>query len=197
MQRQITKSRDNAPRFVLLFGHLGVATLNVPMQGASRAHKVDSLFHACTQGRVNHVRLLLDADTDVNAVDVDGFTALHFALLSRRPTPQLITLLLERGAAVNAIDNFGCTPLHYAAEYKVGSDIVTLLLEHSADVGVPSRSGRTPCDIANADNNQPFLKAVEKHLRREDKDGPRKNSNTRVDKDGQASASQSPTVPRR
>jgi hypothetical protein len=54
------------------------------------------LMYACTSGRIEIVKLLLDAGADVNAKTDDNKTALSFAM--ERGVPEVIDLLKKRGA---------------------------------------------------------------------------------------------------
>jgi ankyrin repeat protein len=62
--------------------------------------------------------LLLDHGTDPNKGDVDGKTALHYAVFS----PMQVALLLERGADPNKGDAEGRTPLQYLLRELDDSD---------------------------------------------------------------------------
>ena len=59
------------------------------------------------------VRLLLDADADVDAQNEVGFSALHNA--AYHGDVQLVQMLLEAGAERSLTDEWGRTPLHVAA----------------------------------------------------------------------------------
>ena len=59
------------------------------------------------------VSLLLSAGADLEAVDAEGMTALHYAATSDYKMP-IIALLAAYGAKINAPDRFGRTPLDHA-----------------------------------------------------------------------------------
>jgi ankyrin repeat protein len=61
------------------------------------------------------VSLLLSAGADLDAVDAEGMTALHYAATSDYNLP-IVALLAAYGAKINAPDRFGRTPLDYAIE---------------------------------------------------------------------------------
>ncbi|GAB4546101.1 MAG: hypothetical protein Tsb0013_04610 [Phycisphaerales bacterium] len=65
------------------------------------------------RGHVPTARLLLEAGADIDATDIRGLTALHYAAGSG--TPELVELLLEHGADPLAQDNAGLTPLDHTA----------------------------------------------------------------------------------
>src|SRR5262245_65341207 len=58
------------------------------------------------------VRTLLDAKTDVNATQIDGTTALHWAAYN--DDAEIAALLVRAGANVNAVNRYGVPPLSVA-----------------------------------------------------------------------------------
>lgn len=96
----------------------------------------------------NALRTLVDADDgrDVDAVDSDGRTALHFvAGLGSEPC---VRILAEAGADLDRRDNAGgLTPLHMAAGYA-RAGVVSLLLRLGADPEVEDGRRRTALDLA-------------------------------------------------
>ncbi|XP_010670690.2 signal recognition particle 43 kDa protein, chloroplastic [Beta vulgaris subsp. vulgaris] len=87
------------------------------------------------------------AQRDINAVDSDGRTALHF--VSGLGSDTCISLLASYGADVDKKDitGGGLTPLHMAAGYA-RPDAARALLEAGADPEVEDDKGRTPLDLA-------------------------------------------------
>ena len=59
-----------------------------------------------------------------------------------------IHALIAAGVDLNAPDADGSSALALAANGKVSTDIVRLLIENGADPGVKARDGRTPLHIA-------------------------------------------------
>ncbi|MCB1837225.1 MAG: ankyrin repeat domain-containing protein [Alcanivoracaceae bacterium] len=106
------------------------------------------------------VRLLLDAEVPLDALDAQGRTPLHAALesVSEQDTSvNLYTdgarLLLARGANPQSADNAGTQPLHLAAAEPRG-DVTQLLLDLGADPAATDNAGYTPLWYAlAADNN--------------------------------------------
>ncbi len=76
-----------------------------------------TLVEAVTQGDVERVESILDADAELaNQRDEAGATPLHYAALNGHR--EIARLLLERGAEMNAADSrFGGTPTGWAIEY--------------------------------------------------------------------------------
>lgn len=86
------------------------------------------LHYAAADGNVRVITLLLDNRADVEAKDVDGFSALARAVLNSHLGAA--KLLVARDANVISPNNRGRTPLHFAASSR-NLDIVELLLAKS------------------------------------------------------------------
>lgn len=88
------------------------------------------LHNAAERKSIGALRLLLSLGADVNAVDEDDWTPLHFAVDGHTDErhEQCISVLLDHGANVNAITHSGRTVWHAAAESK-DSTAIRLLLE--------------------------------------------------------------------
>jgi ankyrin repeat protein len=75
-------------------------------------------------------------------------TALHHAIVRNQPE-ELIRLLHDEDQMchVNTKDFNGFTPLHYAVR-KNSLDLILILLDNGADIGISNDYGQTPLDIA-------------------------------------------------
>ena len=87
------------------------------------------------------MRSLITGETDLDAPQGDGATALHWA--AHRSDLAATELLIEAGADVNAANALGATPLWLAAKNGDAS-IVERLLDAGADPDVSLRMGETP-----------------------------------------------------
>lgn len=86
------------------------------------------------------VQALLNKNADVNAAQVDGMTALHWA--AYHDDLATVKLLVQGGADVSAENRYGVPPLALACTNGSGQ-IVKLLLESGADPNAEPRSGET------------------------------------------------------
>ena len=91
---------------------------------------------------------LLDAGAQVDSIDKDRNTPLHYAAALKNP--QTAVLLLNFGANANAVNSEELRPLHCAAKEGTG-EIVTALLEAGAEN--VEANGRLPVQFALAENN--------------------------------------------
>jgi ankyrin repeat protein len=91
-------------------------------------------------------------DLDVNAVDVNGSTALHYAVIGSQDEPEEVAALLKRGANIEARDHWGQTPLIFAVHYNLTRSI-QVLLDRGANVNAESFEGWTALDIAASVRN--------------------------------------------
>jgi ankyrin repeat protein len=89
----------------------------------------------------SRVRALLAQGIDVNAPQIDGMTALHWA--AYQDDVEIAELLMRAGANVKAVSRYGVTPLSLACTN--GSDVmVERLLKAGADPNAPLPGGETP-----------------------------------------------------
>src|SRR5436305_1625360 len=96
-----------------LVGCVGVLMLCVTAfgRGAGKSDVAD----AAMNGNKTVLRALLQQKTDVNAKQVDGATALHWAVY--RDDVEMADLLIRAGADVKAVNLEGVTPLAMASLY--------------------------------------------------------------------------------
>jgi ankyrin repeat protein len=91
------------------------------------------------------LRALLKQGVDVNAVEADGATALHWA--SYRDDLESADLLIRAGAKVNVANDLGATPL-WTASLNGSTTMVRRLLEAGADPNLALLRGETPLMVA-------------------------------------------------
>lgn len=104
------------------------------------------LHVACFVQSIPCVELLSASASNVNAVDREHRTPLHFSVMSTDSSAELVQLLLKRGALVNAIDKTGFTPLHIAA-LNEQSRCVDALIWAGADISATTCTGLSALNI--------------------------------------------------
>ena len=124
-----------------------VATLlaAVWLVGADIASAQGSLIDAVKANDVAAVRAFLDKRVDVNAVQPDGTTALHWAV--EREATEIVPLLIRAGANVKATNRYGASPLWLAA-LNGDARTIEMLLEAGADPSAASDEGETALMVA-------------------------------------------------
>ncbi len=102
------------------------------------------------------VQALLEQHVDVNAIQGDGATALHWAV--HWNDLKTTGLLIAAGAKVNAADDDGVTPLSLAC-LNGSAAMVAKLIEHSADPNLARSTGETPLMTAAHSGNVDVVKS--------------------------------------
>ncbi len=102
----------------------------------SDENQMTALHWACYLGKQPMVKLLLTTDIDVDARDIKGNTAMHYAVQHSNTS---IPLLAEAGAAIDVPNQNRRTPLLLACEIgKVGA--VKTLCELGAEVNIDTHA---------------------------------------------------------
>jgi ankyrin repeat protein len=96
----------------------GIIRMGVPVQGAKPPQPggMTPLIYAARDGRLESVKLLLDAGARIDQAEVNGQTALLMATMSGKV--ETARLLIQRGANVNAQDWYGRTPVWAVIDYR-------------------------------------------------------------------------------
>jgi ankyrin repeat protein len=114
----------NTPNWVLPnsvpgFGHgVGIVRGGLPPRGSRQpiGGALTPLLYAARDGRLDMVRLLLDAGAGIEQADANGITPLLSAITNNHPDVALY--LIERGANIKVTDWYGRTPLWAAVETR-------------------------------------------------------------------------------
>jgi uncharacterized protein len=126
--------------------------------GATAAQSRRSpLADAAQAGDKAAIQKLIQAKTDVNAAQVDGATALHWAIY--RNDPELVDVLVRAGANVKVASREGMTPLAMAALYGNPS-VIDRLLKAGADAKALGPNGETMVMLAARNGNPQAIKVL-------------------------------------
>ncbi len=127
---------------LLLAGLLTVAAAVAATGAASKSDVAD----AAMRGDKGAVRTLLQQKADVNAQQIDGTSALHWAVEAN--DLELADLLLRSGAKASAANKAGATPLLLATQ-NGNAAMIGRLLSAGADPNVPlTKTGDTALMMA-------------------------------------------------
>ena len=118
----------------------GLSVLMLAVAGAATAAEETTLADAAEQGQGKLVRTLLAEGADVNAPQVDGTTALHWA--AYHDDLDTARLLVEAGADANAANRYGVPALSLVAT-NGNAAFVQFLLDAGADPNVALLGGET------------------------------------------------------
>jgi len=132
---------------------LGVSTL-VAAAGDVR------LVQAVKNHDTATTKALLKQRIDVNAPDVDGTTALHYA--AHFGDLETVKLLLAAGANAKITNRYGVTPLHEASTIA-NVEIIEALLKAGASPNASYGAGETPLMMAARTGNVEAVKALLAH----------------------------------
>ena len=153
----------------------GLFLLVAGLAGAAMAAEKSAVADAVEQRNSALVRKLLDARTDVNAPQVDGMTALHWAVYN--DDAETARLLVRAGANVNAANRYGVPPLSLAAT-NGNAAMVKLLLEAGADAKATLPGDETILMTAARAGNLDAVKAL--LARGADPNGRERNDQTAI-----------------
>ena len=130
-----------------------VVAVTMFARGAGKSDVAD----AAMKGDRAAVRALLLQKADVNAPQVDGATALHWAIY--RDDAELVDVLVRAGANVKAANRDGVTPLAMASLYGKPA-IILRLLKAGADASEVGPNGQTALMLAARNGNPEAIKVL-------------------------------------
>ena len=99
---------------------------------------------------------LLELGADINKVNKDGASALHFA--AKFASTGTIESLLDHGISVNVTDNANKTPLMWACSHNNTLDKIIFLASKGAEMSRVSSDGRNCLHFAAANSDENVLK---------------------------------------
>ena len=130
---------------------LMVSMLCLLVAGVGFGAAPSDVADAVMQGDTTALRMLLDEGADVNEPQVDGATALHWAVY--QDDVETAQILIRAGANPSAVTREGITPLHMAS-LDGNATMIRGLLEAGADAGELGPTGETTLMLA-ARNGKP------------------------------------------
>ncbi|MBN3277926.1 AKD1B protein, partial [Polyodon spathula] len=116
---------------------------------------------------------ILEKNVNINARNVNGRTALHFAVARKHKEP--VELLLRRKARVDIADKHGVTALHLAAWFGC-LDIMTLLVQAGAEQKALNLDGMNIMHCAALNDNTDIVKYIIDDLQMKQLDKPDKSN---------------------
>src|SRR5882762_847830 len=128
----------------------GLVLLVLGLAGNALAAERATLADATEQRDRVRVRTLLETGVDVNAAQIDGTTALHWAAYN--DDAEIAALLVRAHANVNAVNRYDVPPLSLACSNGSGA-VVKLLLAGGADANATMKSGETVLMMAARSGN--------------------------------------------
>jgi ankyrin repeat protein len=142
-----------------LYATAGTVVLLATIGAGAAGHAVP-LIEAVKTADARTVGTLLQQHVDVNAAEVDGTTALHWAV--HRNDAKTVDRLVRAGAKVNVRNAYGMAPLSMAAEVG-NAAIVERLLRAGADPNTTLRGGETALMTAARTGSVDTIKALLAH----------------------------------
>jgi len=133
------------------------AALSVCVAVITSAQSRSEVADAAQRGDRATVQKLIQAKGNVNATQVDGSTALQWAVY--REDPEMVDLLIRAGADVKAANRQGATPLMMASIYG-HPGIIDRLLKAGADAKSLGPNGETMVMFAARNGNPAAIKLL-------------------------------------
>src|SRR5262245_14282946 len=132
--------------FLAGFALLLFSIATVTFRAAGRSDVAD----AAMKGDKAALRTLIQQKADVNATQVDGATALHWAVYHL--DGETVDTLIKAGAKVDVKNREGITPLHLASEYG-DAKVIDKLIKAGADPKQKGPAGETMLMLAARNGN--------------------------------------------
>jgi hypothetical protein len=117
----------------------------------------------------NMVKLLIEYDADIEALNNKGQLPLHLlmeGLPDEEESKAIIKQFIENGIDIDIQDKRGNTLLHLLMMDCPNEDelvIIKFLLENSADVKVKNKKGKTPIDVAREEYEDELVELLEEY----------------------------------
>ena len=103
------------------------------------------VLYSARGGKLEVFEYLIKKGADMNAIDIKGNNALHFAASIGRLN--IVKFLVDKGFDVNKQNINNLTPLHWAV-IGISIDVVSFLINKGANLNLKDADGRTPYNLA-------------------------------------------------
>ena len=100
-----------------------------------------ALHLAVNSGRLEYVKLVVDAGLSTSIVDNDGYSPLHSAVINKNE--EIVEILLENDVDKDALDDADNTPLHHAVKLE-HYEIMAALIKAGASLKIQNKDKVTP-----------------------------------------------------
>ena len=128
--------------------------VNVDSYGRNKLHNL--IINSPIAEHPAGIKELVDKGINVNAQDINGWSALHFAVQEQSYTA--VKALLENGADTDLLESNGNSALHKAVFYSNNNnDIISLLLVYGANPDTVNSHGVTPRSLAQVVENSSIV----------------------------------------
>ncbi|KAE8693461.1 Ankyrin repeat domain-containing protein [Hibiscus syriacus] len=142
---QLDKKKSGGARKLFTKEEKFMLNRRVPDLAVATSGKWLPLHTFAASGEFYLVDALLKHNFDINAVDKNGLTAIHKAIIGKK---QAITNYLLRESANPFVrDEDGATLMHYAV-YAASTPTIKLLLLYNVDINLQDNDGWTPLHLA-------------------------------------------------
>jgi ankyrin repeat protein len=132
-----------------------------PLSEVEKMANTKQLLNLSREENLTRQKLLelLAAGADVNGVDKNGKTVLHYAVKYKDRAKAIVECLIQNKADLNVADNFARTALHYAIiSNNIG--IIKLLIANNAEVNTTDKFGTTPLYLAFTLKNEAIVECL-------------------------------------
>lgn len=117
----------------------------IPNLAAATSDKWLPLHTLAASGEFYLMNALLKHNVDINAVDKDGLSALHKAIIGKKQA--IMNYLLRESANPFFRDKEGATLMHHAVQ-TASSQAIKILLLYNIDINLQDNNGWTPLHLA-------------------------------------------------
>ncbi|XVF18098.1 hypothetical protein REPUB_Repub10bG0182300 [Reevesia pubescens] len=142
---QLNEKKSEGPRKLFTKEEKLMLNRRIPDLATATSEKWLPLHTLAASGEFYLVDALLKHNVDINAVDKNGLTAIHKAIIGKK---QAITNYLLRESANPFVrDEDGATLMHYAVN-AASAPTIKLLLLYNVDINLQDNDGWTPLHLA-------------------------------------------------